>query len=89
MPVWPWIATLARNKKKIDADDSSFSLLGILQSDSYRYWQRDTVYPDAKLIGRVAVVVVSQILQKLSQVHLSFALVLPKNAKLLHKGADI
>lgn len=44
------------------------------------------MYPDAQLVGRFTVVVVSQILHELSQVYFGLALLPPKNAKLLKNG---
>lgn len=47
---------------------------------SYRYGQPNAVYPDTQLVGRVTVVVVSQILHELCQVYFWLALLPPKDA---------
>ncbi len=56
---------------------------------SYRYGQPNAVYPDTKLVGSFTVVVVSQILHKLSQIYFWFTLLLPENAKLLNNGKRV
>lgn len=41
---------------------------------TYRYGQRNAVYSDTQLVGRVTVIVVSQMLHELCQIHFRFAL---------------
>lgn len=47
---------------------------------SYRYWKRNAVNPDPKLVGRLTAVLVGQKLHELSQVNFGFALPPSKNA---------
>lgn len=41
---------------------------------TYRYAERNAVYSDTQLVGRVTVVVVSQMLHELCQIHSPLAL---------------
>lgn len=52
---------------------------------SYRYWKANAVNSDTELVGRLAVVVVGQILHELRQVHSRFRLLLSEHAKVLNR----
>jgi len=69
--------------------ERKISICGQQCDVSYPNGQAEAMYPDAQLVRRFTVVVISQILQKLSQIQLLFGLLPPESANLLNKGNRI